>query len=140
MVRRDAEGHLTAIPTTRPSPSRHAARGRQAARRRRAGRGRGLSNYLELRADALLADDYRASDMAWMDMKDNTIDVVIGPIETYEDQLFGYKAANEAYVLVKDQEWSERLSPLRGAAARAAARTARAGAVQAGDARHPTPT
>jgi hypothetical protein len=44
-----------------------------------------------------------------MDMKDNPIDVVIGPIETYEDELFGYKAAHEAYVLVKDQEWSRRL-------------------------------
>ena len=70
----------------------------------------GLRNYLELRADALTSDDYRASDMAWMDMKDNRIDLVIGPIETYEDQLFGYKAAYEAYVLVKDIEWSERLA------------------------------
>ena len=42
-------------------------------------------------------------------MKDNTIDVVIGPIETYEDQLFGYKAAYEAYILVKDKQWSRRL-------------------------------
>jgi hypothetical protein len=47
--------------------------------------------------------------MAWMEMKENTIDFVIGPIETYEDQLFGYKAAHEAYVLVKDREWSRRL-------------------------------
>jgi len=68
-----------------------------------------LKNYLNLRADALLSDDYQASDMAWLDMKDNQIDVVIGPIETYEDQLFGYKAAHECYVLVKDMEWSQRL-------------------------------
>jgi hypothetical protein len=45
-----------------------------------------------------------------MEMKDNPIDVVIGPIETYDDGLFGYKAAHEAYVLVKDQEWSRRLA------------------------------
>jgi Peptidase family M49 len=70
----------------------------------------GLRKYLELRADALLTDDYMASDLAWMDMKDNTVDVVIGPIETYEDRLFGYKAAYEAYVLVKDKEWSRRLA------------------------------
>jgi hypothetical protein len=70
----------------------------------------GLKRYLELRADALLTDDYQASDLAWMDMKNNTIDVVIGPIETYEDELFGYKAANEAYVLIKDKAWSQRLS------------------------------
>jgi hypothetical protein len=48
--------------------------------------------------------------MAWLDMKDNTIEVVIGPIETYEDQLFGYKAAHETFVLIKDKEWSNRLS------------------------------
>ena len=70
----------------------------------------GLAGYLALRADALENDDYQASDMAWMDMKDNPIDVVIGPIETYEDQLFGYKAGHEGYVLVKDLAWSERLS------------------------------
>jgi hypothetical protein len=68
-----------------------------------------LEHYLELRADALLKDNYFESDMAWMSMKNNTIDVVIGPIETYEDQLFGYKAAAEAYVLVKDKQWSARL-------------------------------
>ena len=68
-----------------------------------------LKHYLNLRADALLSDDYQASDMAWLDMKDNQIDVVIGPIETYEDQLFGAKAAHECYVLVKDMDWSQRL-------------------------------
>ncbi len=66
--------------------------------------------YLMLRANALLDDDYRASDLAWMDMKTNRFDIVIGPIETYEDQLFGYKAGYEAFVLVKDQAWSERLA------------------------------
>jgi hypothetical protein len=69
----------------------------------------GLRSYLELRAEALLTDDYQPSDLAWMDMRDNPIDVVIGPIETYEDQLMGYKAAHEAYVLIKDLEWSARL-------------------------------
>ncbi len=69
-----------------------------------------LKNYLTLRAAALLKDDYTASDLAWMDMQNNQIDIIIGPIETYEDQLFGYKAAYEAYVLVKDMEWSQRLS------------------------------
>ncbi|MDX1666401.1 MAG: hypothetical protein R3350_04205, partial [Saprospiraceae bacterium] len=69
----------------------------------------GLKRYLQLRSEAMLDDNYQESDMAWMDMKQNAIDVVIGPIETYEDQLFGYKAAHEAYVLVKDMEWSERL-------------------------------
>ncbi len=70
----------------------------------------GFKNYLELRAEALLTDDYFASDMAWLDMKDNLIDLVTGPIENYTDGLFGYKAAHEAYVLIKDVEWSNKLS------------------------------
>jgi len=70
----------------------------------------GLKRYLQLRASALRTDDYRESDRAWLDMKSNRIDLVIGPIETYEDALFGYKAAYEAYVLVKDMEWSKRLA------------------------------
>ena len=70
----------------------------------------GLQKYLELRALALLDDNYQPSDLAWMDMKTNTLDLVIGPIETYEDHLFGNKAAHEGYVLVKDQEWSSRLA------------------------------
>ena len=66
--------------------------------------------YLNLRAEALLTDNYQASDYAWMDMKSNPIELVYGPIETYEDQLFGYRAAFESYVLLKDLAWSERLS------------------------------
>ena len=67
----------------------------------------GFKNYLQLRAQALLTDNYQPSDLAWMDMKNNKIDVVIGPIETYEDHLFGYKAAHEAYILIKDMDWSQ---------------------------------
>ena len=69
-----------------------------------------FANYLRIRAAALETDDFQASDMAWMDMKNNPIELVIGPIETYEDKLFGYRAAYESYVLIKDLEWSERLS------------------------------
>jgi hypothetical protein len=68
-----------------------------------------LKNYLNLRAAALLTDDYLASDLAWMDMKTPNIDFVVGPIENYEDQLFGYKAAYESFILIKDPEWSNRL-------------------------------
>lgn len=70
---------------------------------------KGLKNYLEKRSRALQTDEYYESDLAWMDMKTNTIDFVIGPIESYEDQLFGYKAAYEAYILIKDREWSTKL-------------------------------
>jgi len=70
----------------------------------------GFKAYLTARADALMSNQYQPSDLAWMDMKSNKLDIVIGPIENYEDQLFSYKAACEAYVLVKDMSWSNRLS------------------------------
>lgn len=69
----------------------------------------GLRNYLEKRAEALLTDEYYDSDVAWMEMKDNTIEFIVGPIENYEDQLYGYKAAHESFILVKDKDWSEKL-------------------------------
>ncbi|MES3018821.1 MAG: Zn-dependent hydrolase [Bacteroidota bacterium] len=68
-----------------------------------------LKNYLSLRAEALVTDNYNPSDYAWMDMKDNGLDIIIGPIENYEDALFNARAAFESYVLVKDKEWSKRL-------------------------------
>ncbi|MCO6487680.1 MAG: hypothetical protein J5I98_04640 [Phaeodactylibacter sp.] len=108
-LRRDAAGKLIAVPYREQfaeQVQRASGLLRQAAA---LADNEALKKYLNLRADALLSDDYQASDMAWLDMKDNQIDVVIGPIETYEDQLFGYKAAHECYVLVKDMEWSQRL-------------------------------
>ncbi|HEX7240753.1 MAG TPA: hypothetical protein VF263_10835, partial [Longimicrobiaceae bacterium] len=111
-VRRDAQGRLTAIPFSRAYADAH----RRTADRLRAAAALaedpGLKRYLELRADALLTDRYQASDLAWMDMKRNNLDLVIGPIETYEDLLFGYKASHEGYVLIKDREWSQRLARL----------------------------
>ena len=69
----------------------------------------GLKKYLELRAEALITDHFKPSDIAWMDMKDNGLDVIIGPIENYEDQLYNSRNAYEAYILVKDKEWSKKL-------------------------------
>ncbi len=71
---------------------------------------KGFANYLNLRAQALLTDDYYDSDMAWLDMKNNLIDIVIGPIENYTDQLFGYKSAHESFILIKDVKWSKKLA------------------------------
>ena len=69
----------------------------------------GLKKYLDMRADALLTDDYQPSDFAWIEMKTSNIDFVVGPIENYEDALFGYKSAYESFVLLKDIEWSKKL-------------------------------
>ena len=71
---------------------------------------REFASYLTGRAQALLTDDYQASDMAWMDMKNNPVELVIGPIETYQDALYGYRSAFETFVLIKDQAWSARLA------------------------------
>ncbi|MCH8025000.1 MAG: Zn-dependent hydrolase, partial [Candidatus Marinimicrobia bacterium] len=109
MVRRTPEGELIAVPYSEAFAEQY---GRAAAKLREAAElaeDTGFQRYLTLRAEALLSDNYLASDLAWMDMKNNLIDIVIGPIETYEDKLFGYKAASEAYVLIKDREWSARL-------------------------------
>jgi hypothetical protein len=70
----------------------------------------GFKKYLDLRADALTDDNYTASDYAWLDMKTNGLDIIIGPIENYEDKLFNARASFESYVLVKDKEWSKRLA------------------------------
>ena len=70
----------------------------------------GLKKYLEERRKAFQTDDYFASDMAWMDMKNSHLDFVVGPIENYEDRLFGAKAAYEAFILVKDEEESAKLA------------------------------
>jgi hypothetical protein len=70
----------------------------------------GFKKYLNLRADALTSDNYTASDYAWLDMKNNTLDIILGPIENYEDKLLNARASYEAYVLVKDKVWSKRLA------------------------------
>ena len=110
VVRRDSAGRLVAVPYHQAyaDPMTHAA-----ARLRDAAKladDPGLRRYLELRARALETDDYQPSDLAWLDMKANAIDVVIGPIETYIDNLTGHKAAAESYVLLKDKAWSARLA------------------------------
>jgi hypothetical protein len=69
----------------------------------------GLKKYLELRAEALMTSQYQPSDFAWMEMRSSNIDFVVGPIENYEDALFGYKASFESYILIKDPVWSARL-------------------------------
>jgi len=109
LVRRDDAGKLTLVPyhVAYAEELAHAAQLlRDAAK---LAKDPDFSTYLKLRAAALISDDFQASDMYWMDVKNNEIDVVIGPIETYEDQLFGYRAAYEAYVLIKDLEWSDAL-------------------------------
>ena len=110
LLRRDDSGKLVTVPyhvEYKADLERAAGLLREAAK---ASADPSFAHYLAMRADALLTDDFQPSDLAWMDMKTNPVDIVIGPIETYEDQLFGYKAAYEGVVLVKDEAWSARLA------------------------------
>ena len=110
VVRRDANGKLESIPYHvfyKEHLDKAADLVRQAAQ---LAEDEGLKNYLTLRADALQSSEYLASDMAWMDMKTNNIDFVVGPIENYEDALYNYKAAFESFILIKDNEWSQKLA------------------------------
>ena len=108
-IRRDKDGNLISIPYHKQFANQVAKVSTLLAQASDLAEDAGMKNYLSLRSEAILDDNYQPSDFAWLDMKTNQIDVVIGPIETYEDQLFGYKAAHEGYVLVKDMEWSKRL-------------------------------
>ncbi len=110
LVRRDDAGALVAIPYSEAFGEQlrfAAGKLREAAE---LAEDPGFKLYLERRAEAFETNEYQPSDLAWMDMKDNRIDVVIGPIEVYEDELYNYKAAAESYVLLKDMEWSARLA------------------------------
>jgi len=69
----------------------------------------GLKKYLALTSKALLTSDYYERDMVWMDMKNSKIDFVVGPIENYEDALFGTRTSFESFVLIKDMDWSGKL-------------------------------
>ena len=110
VVRRDAAGSLVAVPYSQVFRQELELAAKHLSKAAELAEDSGFKKYLELRAKALLDDEYQPSDMAWMDMKDNDIDFVVGPIETYEDKLYGYRAAFEAYVLIKDQAWSKKLS------------------------------
>jgi len=110
IIRRNADGSLVSIPYSVAYKEQHEKAAELLRKAAELADDDGLKNYLNLRAEALLTDEYLASDMAWMDMKTNNIDFVVGPIENYEDRLFNYKAAHEAFILIKDVEWSNRLS------------------------------
>ncbi len=110
MIRRDEKGKLVSIPYSEFFKTQYAKVVELLNKAAETTDNEGFKQYLKLRAKALLSNEYFPSDSAWMEMKDNGLDLVIGPIENYEDALFGYKAAHEGYVLVKDKEWSKKLA------------------------------
>lgn len=109
LLRRDADGNLITAPYHQEYKAELEKAADYLRQASELAEDASLKKYLTLRAEALVTDKYMASDMAWMDMKTNGIDIIIGAIETYEDHLFGQKAAYSSYILVKDKSWSERL-------------------------------
>jgi len=107
-IRRNASGSLTAVPysveyqNTLDAAAAHLKRAASLTNQPT------LRRFLELRAQAFKSNDYYLSDVAWMEM-DATIEPTIGPYETYEDGWFGYKAAFEAFITVRDETETRKL-------------------------------
>ncbi|MCW8925240.1 MAG: Zn-dependent hydrolase [Xanthomonadales bacterium] len=110
IVKRDSNGDLMLVPYSEAFETQIAGIADLLVQASELAEDPEFAAYLKLRAEAMKTDDYQASDMAWMDMKNNPVELVIGPVETYQDALFGYRAAFETFVLIKDQAWSERLA------------------------------
>jgi hypothetical protein len=110
VIRKDSTGKLISIPYHVLFASELQAASSLLKQAALAAEDPGLKNYLNLRGDALVTDKYTESDNAWLDMKNNGLDLIIGPIENYEDRLFNARTSYEAYVLVKDKVWSKRLA------------------------------
>ena len=108
VVRRDAHRQLSLVPYSQE----YAADLRRAAAFLREAAAltdnASLKKFLTLRAEAFLSNDYYASDVAWMDL-DAPLDITIGPYETYNDELFGYKAGFEAYIAIRDEAETNKL-------------------------------
>ncbi len=113
VIRRDASHHLKAVPYSKEY-NKDLTGAAQLLHEAAAVTGNAsLRRFLNLRADAFLSNDYYASDVAWMDL-DAPLDITIGPYETYNDEIFGYKAAYEAYVNLRDDHETQRLKSFAG--------------------------
>lgn len=112
LIERTEDGRLTTVPY-REAYAKHleAASENLLAAAERASNPT-LKRFLELRAGALLSDDYYDSEVAWMRLTDNLIEPTLGPYENYEDKLFGYKISYESFIGLKDPAESERLASL----------------------------
>ena len=110
LIRRDEEGNLMTVPYHEAFDAKIKQAAEYLKEAAKLAENESFKKYLNLRAEALLTDKYLDSDMAWMDVKNNDVDFVVGPIENYEDGLFGYKAAHEAFILLKDHDWTEKLN------------------------------
>jgi len=111
LIRRE-EGRLTAVPYSRAYASRLEKAAKLMTEAAELTGNPSLKKFLLSRAEAFKTNDYRPSDMDWMDLADHDLEVVIGPYEVYEDALFGYKAAFESFITRVDREESAKLAKL----------------------------
>jgi len=110
LIRRDENGKLVMVPYHEAYKEQLARVDTLLEKAIALAENEGLKNYLIARREAFRTDDYYQSDMIWMDMKDSPLDFVVGPIENYDDALHGIRCSQEAYVLIKDEQWSNDLS------------------------------
>ena len=113
LIRRDADKKLTIVPYSEAYKEYLEPAARLLREAAALTTNATLKNFLNKRADAFGSDDYYDSDVAWMDL-DAPIDVTIGPYETYEDELFSYKAAFEAYITIRDDAETAKLARFSG--------------------------
>ncbi|MGI6320199.1 MAG: dipeptidyl-peptidase 3 family protein [Bacteroidales bacterium] len=109
MIRRDDEGNLKAIWYHEYYQEQLTKASELISKAAELAEDEGFKKYLELTAEALLTSEYYDRDLAWMDMRNSNIDFIVGPIENYEDSRYGYKAAFESFILIKDKDWSAKL-------------------------------
>jgi len=108
VIRRDANRHLTSVPYSQEYKTDLAKAARLLEEAAGLTANATLKKFLLARGAAFLSNDYYESDLAWMDL-DAPIDITIGPYETYNDEIFGYKAAFESYVNLRDEEETAKL-------------------------------
>ncbi len=113
LIRRNAAGKLTIVPYSRAYSEFLVPAARLLREAAMLTTNATLKDFLNKRASAFASDDYYSSDVAWMDL-DSPIEVTIGPYETYEDELFSYKAAFEAYITLRDEAESAKLLKFSG--------------------------
>jgi Peptidase family M49 len=111
LIRRDGNRRLTMVPYSKAYAADLAKAAGLLREAAQLTTNPSLKKYLTLRADAFVSNDYYSSDIAWMEL-DAPLDITIGPYETYNDELFGYKAAFEAYITIRDDQETTRLKAL----------------------------
>ncbi|MEA3496136.1 MAG: Zn-dependent hydrolase [Bacteroidota bacterium] len=109
LLRRDEDGNLMSVPYHEVFREKIEEASQLLMEASEFAENEAFREYLIQRSEALRTDEYQPSDFAWLAMKDNIIDFVVGPIENYEDELFNIKAAHESFILIKDMDWSNKL-------------------------------